>query len=227
VAKQAPDVFISHSLADSRFARELAQDLRRRGWTTFDSKTYIGPGEDWQTSSTGALSSAAAVVLLFSPAYASSPWSGLEIGLAIGAAEAKQSLLIPVLLPSSEPAALPARLGKYQGVGLQTLDEVDHLATVIDDALRKRLEQPESDYEHSAQLLERTLADSQRVLGPDHPSTLSTRANLANVFLQQGRLDEASMLLERTLADSQRVLGPDHPVTAALRVLLQRAGDAR
>jgi Tfp pilus assembly protein PilF len=79
-------------------------------------------------------------------------------------------------------------------------------------------------------LLETTLTDSVRVLGPDHPSTLSTRANLANVYLQQGRTDQASALLETTLADSDRILGPHHWLTQVLRErldsLLRSSGGA-
>jgi hypothetical protein len=35
-------------------------------------------------------------------------------------------------------------------------------------------------------LLERTLADRERVLGPDHPSTLQSRNNLAAARASQG-----------------------------------------
>src|SRR5260370_29124196 len=67
------------------------------------------------------------------------------------------------------------------------------------------------------ELLERTLADSERILGPDHPSTLTVRANLAGVYQQLGRSAQASVLLERTLADSERILVPDHPSTLTVR----------
>ena len=54
-------------------------------------------------------------------------------------------------------------------------------------------------------------------LGPDHPSTLTSRNNLAVAYESAGRLDEAIDLHERTLADSERVLGPDHPHTLTSR----------
>ena len=66
-------------------------------------------------------------------------------------------------------------------------------------------------------LLERTLADSERVLGARHPDTLTTRNNLAMAYRAAGRTTEAIPLLERTLADSERVLGADHPDTNAAR----------
>ena len=66
-------------------------------------------------------------------------------------------------------------------------------------------------------LLERTLADRERVLGPDHPDTLTSRNNLAYAYVAAGRAAEAIPLYERTLADQERVLGPDHPGTLASR----------
>ena len=62
-----------------------------------------------------------------------------------------------------------------------------------------------------------TLADSERVLGPDHPDTLNSRNNLAGAYESAGRLGQAIPLLKRTLADRERVLGPDHPDTLTSR----------
>ena len=61
------------------------------------------------------------------------------------------------------------------------------------------------------------IADSERVLGPDHPDILAVRSNLAIAYREAGRLDEAIPLLERSLADSERILGADHPGTLAAR----------
>ena len=61
----------------------------------------------------------------------------------------------------------------------------------------------------------RTLADHERILGPDHPETLLSRNNLAIAYQGAGRVDEAITLYEQTLAARERVLGPDHPDTLA------------
>ena len=61
------------------------------------------------------------------------------------------------------------------------------------------------------------LADRERVLGPDHPDTLTARNDLAEAYQAAGRAAEAIPLHERTLADSERVLGPDHPDTLTSR----------
>ncbi|WP_055618787.1 tetratricopeptide repeat protein [Streptomyces phaeochromogenes] len=66
------------------------------------------------------------------------------------------------------------------------------------------------------------LIDRIRVLGPDHPSTLSTRYNLARyrgvVGDVQGAVDEFAALL----VDQVRVLGPDHLYTLSTRHHLAR-----
>ncbi len=66
------------------------------------------------------------------------------------------------------------------------------------------------------------LADCERVLGTDHPDTLSSRNNLAVAYASAGRLEQAIPLHEATLADRERVLGTDHPTTRTVRDNLQR-----
>ena len=66
-------------------------------------------------------------------------------------------------------------------------------------------------------LYEQTLADCERVLGPDHPSTLTSRGNLAHAYHAARRLSDAVAMSERALADCERVLGPDHPLTRTMR----------
>ena len=53
------------------------------------------------------------------------------------------------------------------------------------------------------------------VLGPEHPSTLTTMHNLAGVLRHQGEYDQARELYEQVLEVEQRpeVLGPEHPST--------------
>ncbi len=70
---------------------------------------------------------------------------------------------------------------------------------------------------------ERAIEDVGRVLGPDHPHTLTSRNNLANAYQQVGRYAEAILLHEQTLVDRERLLGPDHPDTLASRNNLANA----
>jgi len=71
------------------------------------------------------------------------------------------------------------------------------------------------------------LADMERVLGADHPDTLSVRNSLANAYGAAGRTAEAIPLFEQNLADRERALGADHPYTLTARNNLANAyGDA-
>lgn len=62
-------------------------------------------------------------------------------------------------------------------------------------------------------LCEQVLADSERLLGAEHPSTLIARNNLAGAYQQAGETRRAIPLVERAVADSERLLGADHPDT--------------
>ncbi|MFF7251528.1 tetratricopeptide repeat protein, partial [Embleya sp. NPDC008237] len=66
------------------------------------------------------------------------------------------------------------------------------------------------------------LTDRERLLGAEHPSTLTARANLGASYRQTGRTGEAIALLERVLADHERLLGGEHPGTVAVADALRR-----
>jgi tetratricopeptide (TPR) repeat protein len=84
----------------------------------------------------------------------------------------------------------------------------DHLA---------RAHEPAGDLGTAIPLLEQTLNDRERVLGPDHPDTLTSRNNLAFAYESAGNLAHGTPLFEQTLTDRERVLGPDHPDTLTSR----------
>ena len=54
-------------------------------------------------------------------------------------------------------------------------------------------------------------------MAPDDPQILTTRANLAAVRAESGRLDEAIGTVRDLLPDLGRVLGPEHPTTLTTR----------
>ncbi|MFI0813192.1 tetratricopeptide repeat protein [Streptomyces echinatus] len=56
-----------------------------------------------------------------------------------------------------------------------------------------------------------------RVLGEDHPDTLTTRHNLACFRGEAGDAAGAADAFAKLLADRARVLGEDHPDTIATR----------
>lgn len=68
-----------------------------------------------------------------------------------------------------------------------------------------------------------------RLLGPNHPSTLTSMSNLADILLAQGEWAGAKDLHEQCLIVRGRLLGADHPDTLAsinnLALVLQAQGD--
>ncbi|MFD4915178.1 tetratricopeptide repeat protein [Streptomyces virginiae] len=68
-----------------------------------------------------------------------------------------------------------------------------------------------------ATYLQRAHADYLRVLGEDHPSTLTSRNNLAGAYESAGDLGRAIPLYEQNLTDTVRVLGQEHPITGTVR----------
>lgn len=83
------------------------------------------------------------------------------------------------------------------------------------------------DLEDSAQqaigMGERLVADRVRLLGMDHPETLTSQNNLAAAYQAAGRISDAVPLFERTLADSARALGRDDINTLESRNNLAKA----
>lgn len=51
------------------------------------------------------------------------------------------------------------------------------------------------------------------VLGPEHPCTLTSMANLASTYWTQDRLKEAEELEVQVMEARRRVPGPEHPRT--------------
>ena len=62
-------------------------------------------------------------------------------------------------------------------------------------------------------LFERALTESRRVLGEDHPDTLTSASNLALDLRALGEYERARQLDEDILTGYRRVHGEDHPVT--------------
>ena len=74
---------------------------------------------------------------------------------------------------------------------------------------------------------DRALAIAQAQLGPDHPSTLTARANLASWLGEAGQPAQAADQFRDLLDDFLRVLGPDHPHTLTTRSNLAYWQDRR
>ena len=62
-------------------------------------------------------------------------------------------------------------------------------------------------------MLREVLDTQKRVLGAEHPNSLSTTGHLANSLAGQGKYAEAEQMQRELLDVQRRVLGPEHPST--------------
>ncbi|HPB73618.1 MAG TPA: tetratricopeptide repeat protein, partial [Phycicoccus sp.] len=72
-------------------------------------------------------------------------------------------------------------------------------------------------------LYEATLADRERVLGPVHPDTLTSRNDLAAAYHAAGDLTRAIPLYEEAVKECRKVLSPGHPTMAVIEANLKAA----
>ncbi len=66
-------------------------------------------------------------------------------------------------------------------------------------------------------MLERTLTIEEFHYGHDHPSTLTTRDNMAGVLSKQGKYEEALQAYREVFDKRKDLLGPEHPDTLTTR----------
>ncbi|KAL2859126.1 tetratricopeptide repeat protein, partial [Aspergillus lucknowensis] len=59
----------------------------------------------------------------------------------------------------------------------------------------------------------RVMETRKHVLGPEHPDTLTSMANLASTYWNQGQWKEAEELEVQVMETRKHVLGPEHPDT--------------
>ncbi|KAK3939624.1 P-loop containing nucleoside triphosphate hydrolase protein [Diplogelasinospora grovesii] len=70
----------------------------------------------------------------------------------------------------------------------------------------------------AAAMKKEVLEKRQRILGDEHPDTISAMNNLANTLGDQGKLDEAVAMLKEVLEKMQRILGREHPHTLGSQI---------
>jgi hypothetical protein len=68
-------------------------------------------------------------------------------------------------------------------------------------------------YKAAEAMNKKTLALREKVLGPEHPDTLTSMSNLAGVLGRQGKYEDAEAMNRQTLVLRKKVLGPEHPDT--------------
>jgi hypothetical protein len=75
-------------------------------------------------------------------------------------------------------------------------------------------------------LYRRVLESSERVLGAEHPDTLTSVGNLAYCLEALGDASGALPLYRRALESRERVLGAEQPTTKILRANFERVSKA-
>ena len=70
------------------------------------------------------------------------------------------------------------------------------------------------DYAKAEPLHKRSLAITEKALGPDHPDVATSLNNLAGLYDTQGHYARAEPLYKRSLAIFEKALGADHPHVA-------------
>jgi tetratricopeptide (TPR) repeat protein len=68
-------------------------------------------------------------------------------------------------------------------------------------------------WKEAEELEVQAMETSLRVLGQEHPDTLSSMANLAATYRNQERWKEAEKLFMQVMETRKRVLGQEHPDT--------------
>ena len=112
---------------------------------------------------------------------------------------------------------LPAHVGEHFKIGAE-MPHARHLVTndlQTEDDVKlalwvARLDHERADYVPARKLQEQVLETCRRVLGNEHPTTLSAMLNLAETLNAQADLSGARKLQEQALTASRRVLGEEH-----------------
>nr|XP_036584644.1 Kinesin light chain 5 [Colletotrichum truncatum]KAF6794162.1 Kinesin light chain 5 [Colletotrichum truncatum] len=71
----------------------------------------------------------------------------------------------------------------------------------------------QGEYDRAEAVVQEAVRVRKDILGPEHPSTLTSMANLASTYRNQGRWEEAEKLEVQVMETSVTKLGADHPST--------------
>lgn len=115
------------------------------------------------------------------------------------------------LLASVEAARAAFRDGIATEAAVPLARDLAGLAHIYQRQGRDRLAQ---------ECLEESIGLRQRLLGADHAETRASRAALATLLRDSGKLHEAKFMIQTLVDDCQRMVGANHPETLAARSAL-------
>ncbi|KAI2827285.1 hypothetical protein CBS133816_6557 [Aspergillus niger] len=68
-------------------------------------------------------------------------------------------------------------------------------------------------YQEAEAMHQQALQKREKILGPEHPDTLTSISQLGSVLAQQGKYTEAEIIQQQALQGREKALGPEHPDT--------------
>jgi hypothetical protein len=95
-------IFLSHVPSDQHWARKLSEQLEAAGFEVFDPFDGLLPGDNWSLKIGRALDTADAMIVLISPAAASSTWVQSEIQYALGSERFQDRLILVEVEPTED-----------------------------------------------------------------------------------------------------------------------------
>jgi hypothetical protein len=148
---QTPTTFLSYSCEDSKFALQLAQDLKAAGANLWVDQLDIGPGQEWDSAVEVAVTQAPQMLLILSPSSVKSRNVRNEIAYALD----ENKTIIPVLY---QDCAIPLQLRRVQYVDLRS-DYSGGLKVLLrtlglaqqEERDKARLEQEETEHKAAAE----------------------------------------------------------------------------
>jgi hypothetical protein len=226
-------VFISYSHQDRPYAESLSAHLRAAGlnpWTD----NGIEHGARWKQTIEERINTCVAFVPVMSENSRAAAWVAREIDLA-------QELLKPILpIRLSGRRFIELRDIQSEDVvdgGLPGPDFVAQLRAITaaasngpQDELAELVRRHDEAYQlgqagdraQAARLFRSLVADTTRVLGPEHRHTLASRHEYARNIGDTGDRAESIRLLRALVTDSTSLLGADAPATLKSRHVLAR-----
>lgn len=102
--KRRPDIFLSHSSDDKRFARRLSKELNRVGVDVWFDEWELEAGDSLHRRIGQALEKSRFVAVVISPSFLSSQWCEQELLQALAAETRRRTkMVIPVLCKKAVP----------------------------------------------------------------------------------------------------------------------------
>ena len=176
VSSRVPEVFISHTRADSAFVNKLAQDLDNRGLKVWSVDQHLKPGDHWAKVIEEGIHDAENILVVLSENSANSGWVQAETAMAL-TQDGKR--IVPIF--STRNADVPFLLRAFRGVDLSEPETYPNAMDKLANLLLKERPPRESNFhaDNRARLLKvrlEALALQQEKISFDDAAELKARA---------------------------------------------------